>query len=296
MYYWVYGFALKSDVELPELREITREEAEAGPPPMVEIVVGAVPEALPGEQRLAHWLAHADGRWLVTIPDVGRLLVEAGRRIVIAKAPGAPESDLRTYLLGSGLGALLHQRGQIPLHVGAVLSPAGAIAFTGPSGAGKSTAVAKISQELGWPVISDDVAVLSIENGRAIIEGGVCRLRLWSDALDRLNLPTEGLVRDIHRHDKFLLHDSTRFASGSQPLALMYEIVPDHGSGGPVTVQGAGRFVMFMNAIYRPAIAGIEQDKNVLHSRLSAAANLTFGEKGPRPESDIGLNLPDSAP
>lgn len=283
MYYWVYGFALKSDFELPELREITREEAEAGPPPMVEIVKGPVPDALPGERRLAPWLAHAEGRWLVSIPDVGRLLVEAGRRVVVHKMPDALESDLRTYLLGTGLGALAHQRGLVPLHVSALLGPAGAIAFTGPSGAGKSTAVATLSREFGWPVISDDVAVLSVDDGRVTVEGGVRRLRLWSDALDRLNIPKEGLVRDTHRHDKFLLHPQDHFVSGRHPLMLLYEIAPSHGHECPVDVHGAERFAMLMNAVYRPMIAGLEQDITKLQTDMTAAANLISGSLGPRP-------------
>lgn len=283
MYYWVHGFALKSDFELPELREITREEAEAGPLPMVEIVNGPVPEALPGETRLVHWLAHAEGRWLVTIPDVGRLLVEAGRRVVVQKMPDALESDLRTYLLGTGLGALAHQRGLVPLHVGALLSPAGAIAFTGPSGAGKSTAVATLSQELGWPVISDDVAVLSVEEGQVTLEGGVRRIRLWSDALDRLNMPKKGLVRDIHRHDKFLVHPQDLFVSGPHDLALLYEIVPRHSHNGPVAVYGGERFVMLMNAIYRPMIAGVAHDLSGLQVRMAKAVSQIPSMRGNRP-------------
>ncbi len=283
MLYWVYGFPVRSEIALPELREADAAQLRAAGDDIVEIRVDAVPETLPGETQLAPWLAHAGGRLLVTIPNIGRILVESGQRIFVDKTPGALESDLRTYLLGSGLGALLHQRGNIPLHVGALLSPAGAIAFTGPSGAGKSTAVATISQALGWPVISDDVAVLSFDGEKVRLEGGVHRMRLWKDALERLNKVNGGLVRDIHRHDKFLIYEDYLFVSGPQELTVLYELVPDMIHAEPKLIRGAERFSMVANAVYRPSIAGITQNIEILNSHITKVANQVKCVLGPRP-------------
>ena len=59
-------------------------------------------------------------------------------------APGRDlyESDVRVFLLGSCIGALLHQRGILVLHAGAIHTDKGAVLFTGPWGIGKSTLLA----------------------------------------------------------------------------------------------------------------------------------------------------------
>lgn len=284
MYYWVYGFPLRSEVHLPELREISRENANESSPRIATIEYGPVPAEIPGEQRFAPFMSYVSGCWLFTIPDVGRILVERGNRIVIERAPNCLDSDLRTYVLGTALATLAHQRGLIALHVGALLGPAGAVAITGPSGAGKSTAVATLSEALGWVPISDDVAVLSVEGDKVTLEGGVCRMRLWGDALKRLGVPTTGLTRDIHRFEKFLLEDKERFSPGPHSFQSIYEIVPDY-AGPTRLLQGAEAFSVLMNAIYRPFVAGIEHNRQELLQKIATAAQVIDTRKGGRPDA-----------
>ena len=292
MIYWVYGFPVRSEIELPELRQAETAWLRAAGDDVVEIRVGAVPETLPDEVRLAPWLAFAPDRWLISISNLGRILVEGGERIIVDKATCALESDLRSFILGGGMGALLHQRGQLPLHVSAILTPKGAIAFTGQSGAGKSTAVATLSDAFGWPIISDDVAVLASHEARLHIEGGPIRLRLWSDAIDRLGWSTNGLVRDFHRREKFLVFEMDRFASGPQELIGLYQINPEKVEGLQC-IKGAARFEVLMNAIYRPEIAGKTQDMSQLVDYISSNAARLCCACGPRPNIKTVLELFD---
>jgi len=288
--YRAYGLLIRSEIELPELAPVSDPVAAgvvsddpARRPVIIE--TGEVPDRLDGEFRLASWLSHAGERWLVTVPDVGRLLIESGDRIVAQQAHGAHASDLRTYLFGTGFATILLQRGLIPLHVSALLSPVGAIAFTGPSGAGKSTAAATLHAELGWPIICDDVAVLSERGGKAVIEGGVRRLRLWSDAIDRLDWSTDGLVRDIHRRDKFLVQDTAPFVEGIHDLAALYEIdLPRAGTeANPNHIRGAQRFQVLMNAIHRPYIAARTRGASDIQPATASLCKKFDFFRGPRP-------------
>jgi len=42
---------------------------------------------------------------MLTVPDVGRYLIQEGRDISIEVEPGVPERNVRLYLLGSAMGA-----------------------------------------------------------------------------------------------------------------------------------------------------------------------------------------------
>lgn len=291
MYYSVYGLVLKSDFTLPELHQISSELSEAGPDSIVEIVMGRVPEELNGEKSLSPWFGFAGRSSLYRIPDVGRILVEDGCRVTVDMQAGALESDMRTYLLGSGIGTIAHQRGLKPIHASVVLSPRGAIAFSGPSGAGKSTIVAELTKKLGWPVISDDLAMLSIQERQPMIVGGVKRLRLWSDALERLEWPKQGLERDTWRAEKFLSFQGAKFIGGFFPLTGLYEISPDRLEGVVVEMHGAEKFAAFLNAVYRPFLAPIYQNRQELNWAIALACERVVFWKGGRPSSNAMAGL-----
>jgi hypothetical protein len=118
------------------------------------------------------------------VPEVARFLVQGGNSIVVDAAPGVPERNIRLYLLGSAFGAILHQRGLLPLHANAVDIDGHAVGFMGASGEGKSTLAAWFHDE-GYRVIADDILVVKPEDdGRAYALQGLARLRLWQDALE----------------------------------------------------------------------------------------------------------------
>ena len=282
--YRVLGLNWQSEIAFPELQEVPSLPPQHEPSDIVQIRVGSVPEALPGETRLSPWIAFEGRTCLYTIPEVGRMLVEDGRRITVDKESVAELSDLRTYLLGTGLGTVIHQRGKVPLHVGAVLSPQGVIAFTGESGAGKSTIVAEIGARLGWPVVGDDLAVLTLDAGRPMLEGGVRRLRLWADALDRLGWSKDGLVRDTQRADKFVSYAHGRFIDGPHPLVALYEIRPDAPEAAPVKLHGAQKFTTLLGAIYRPYLVQMCNTRKVVHNTCIITSQRIACWQGGRPD------------
>ena len=183
--YRVFGLSVLSELELPELAR-----CEDAVSPDVIVTTGSV------DSTIASAGLHAAGADLVFVAeDVARFQISSGARIVIDPVPGADPRNVRLFLLGSAFGALLHQRGLLPLHANAVEVDGKAFAFMGESGAGKSTLAAWFHDH-GYRVLADDVCVVGIgEDQTPRAYPGVQRLRLWSDALEAAGHPADELSR-----------------------------------------------------------------------------------------------------
>ena len=173
--YSLFGLHIRSELRLPELLEV-----ENSSHPQVTIRLGQAPDA-PTNGPGLHL---TEGGLLLMIPAVGRYFVKDGSEIIVEPHPGVPDANLRLFLLGSAMGALLHQRGLLPLHANAVEVGDRAFAFMGESGAGKSTLAAWFNDR-GFRVVADDVCVVGFaDNGQPQVCPGIGRLRLWREVLD----------------------------------------------------------------------------------------------------------------
>lgn len=99
---------------------------------------------------------------VVGIRDVADFEVREGREILVWPAHGAAQKDIEIVLFGLAWGTMCHQRGILPLHASAVMSPAGITAFAGHRGAGKSTTAALVGS-LGFNLIADDILPVSFD-------------------------------------------------------------------------------------------------------------------------------------
>ncbi len=215
MLYRAYQLLIASPIPLFPGREIA---APTESDPDVRIELGSVSPnglAAPRHQR-AFAQVGEDEVWL-NIPPVGRFLIRNGNAITVEPAPGCDEESLRTYLLGSGLGALLHQRGHLVLHANAVHVGDGAVLFAGNSGAGKSTTAAVFHQR-GYQIIADDVVAVD-QQQRAI--GGIPQLKLWQDTLKQLQLEGQDLSRIRPQLEKYRYSLGT-VVSTPLPICAVY--------------------------------------------------------------------------
>jgi hypothetical protein len=191
--YRLFGLDLRSEIDLAGLAPLV-----ACTTPDVEIVIGPVP----AEEHAPGYCVTAEGT-LLTVPKVGRYLIRDGRKVVIEPADGASERNLRLFLLGSAFGALLHQRGLLPLHANAIDIGGRAVAFSGHSGAGKST-IAAWFHDRGYPILADDVCVIGLDaSGRALAYPGIPRLRLWREALEASGRSHGEFERSFDDLDKY---------------------------------------------------------------------------------------------
>lgn len=163
----------------------------------------------------------APGVYQFLIDDVARYRIEHGERILIDPAPDAAEGDVRLWLLGTALGALLHQRGLLPLHVSALALDGAAYAFCGDSGAGKSTLAAALHRR-GLALLTDDVGLAVPQADAVRFYPGFPRIKLWRDALAHFGLDHRPLIRDLTRTDKFHLRLEEGFHPEPLPLRRLY--------------------------------------------------------------------------
>jgi hypothetical protein len=224
--YRLFGLNLRSQIGLAGLAPAA-EGGEAD----VEVVFGEVP---PGDHPPGY-SATADGT-LLAVPKVGRYLIRAGREIVVEPAEDASERNLRLFLLGSAIGALLHQRGLLPLHANAIDIGGRAVAFSGHSGAGKST-IAAWFHDRGYPILADDVCVIGFdESGRALAYPGIPRLRLWREALEASGRDAGAYDRSFDDMDKYDVPTANDSKLEPMPLAAIY-LLRKADEGGDAAIE-----------------------------------------------------------
>ena len=191
--YAVYGLSIRSDIALPGL---------AAAPLADDADVDIRRERLPIEECAPGGYSATALGTLLNVPRVGRYLIRDGREILVEPRPAASDRNLRLFLLGSAFGALLHQRGLLPLHANAIDLGGRAVAFAGHSGAGKLT-IAAWFHDRGCPILADDVCVIGFVDGAPVAYPGLPRLRLWREALEASGRAVEEHLRSYDDTEKY---------------------------------------------------------------------------------------------
>ena len=109
-------------------------------------------------------------------------LVDSSGSSVWYRGPkGFPTAAISASFSGPVMAYCLRLRGILCLHASVVELEGHCIALMAPSGCGKSTTAAGMLAR-GHDVLSDDILVLSHENGRFLAQPGYCKLRLPEDS------------------------------------------------------------------------------------------------------------------
>lgn len=243
--YSVFGLHVRSELPLPELFEV-----EPSLCPDILIHLGKVPDP-PAPGMGPHVIG---GGLLLVIEDVGRYFIRDGAEILVEPQSGVPETNVRLFLLGSAMGALLHQRGLLPLHANAVEIGGKAFAFMGRSGAGKSTLAAWF-HDRGHAIIADDVCVVRFdESGRAIASAGLPRLRLWKETLEASGREAASFRRSYAGNPAFDKYDvpiaRAAAAAGGTEVAAVY-LLEKGDDFGISRLEGVGAADALMANTYR---------------------------------------------
>jgi hypothetical protein len=219
--YRCYDLVIRSDFEL---RELGADPVE--PSTSVDVVIQRGPVgARPATAVELPWGLWRDGDVCgVDIPEVARYEVSRGERIVVDCHPQADERDVRLYLLGTMLGAILMQRGHLVLHGNAIRVGSSVAVVVGRSGAGKSTLAAEFARR-GLDLLSDDVVPVDA-SGNAL--PGYPRIKLWDDALEALGHDTDAYERITSKHAKFHVPIS-RGRLDALPLSWVYVLETHDG-------------------------------------------------------------------
>ena len=248
--YRLFGLRIRSDLDLPELAACL----DAGEPDVTITLSNRDAERSPAGVHAS------DGDILFVAEDVAHYRISGGNRIQVEPALDAPDRNVRLFLLGSAFGALLHQRGLLPLHANAVEIDGRAVAFMGESGAGKSTLAAWFHDN-GYPVLADDVCVISPDrHGFPVVRKGLGRLRLWKDAVERSGRSTSDYDTsfvDEAAYEKFDVPlTNAEIENRSAPAGALY--VLDRSDAFEITeLNGIDAVECLMANTYRGGMVGV---------------------------------------
>lgn len=255
-YYQAFGLTIESTIPCPEL--VPQEGA-----PDVSIRYGSVPEALDDVNEAKGWYQQNPEAVLLKIDSIANYLIFQGKKIIIDRVAGSHDDEVRLFLFGSAFGALLHQRGLLPLHGSAIEVHGRAVLFVGPSGNGKS-ALAGAFHQRGYRIIADDVCVVSTANADlSSVYPGFPRLKLWSDTLEKLGKNPQGLPKVSPTLDKRYFALDSGFCGNPRPLHRIYELATtDTQEFELIHLQGVEKLSIAIEHTYRPEfLTGADRKK-----------------------------------
>jgi hypothetical protein len=257
--YSLFGLNIESAIRLPELLPAT-ERCVAD----VVVKTGLVPDSLDGAHSDGVLYQISDRRFRLAVDGVARYMVSDGREIVVQPETDSDDQSMRLFLLGSALGALLHQRGMLPLHGSCIETPKGAVVFVGKSGSGKSTTAAAFLKR-GYRVLSDDITVISAgEGGIPSVTPGYPQIKLWAQSLKKLEESVDNLERIRPAIEKYAVPIAEGFGCAEVPLHAIYALNThntDEFSIRPAT--GMKKVTILKNHTYRPRyMEGIPDSKS----------------------------------
>ena len=259
--YRAYGLTIRSAIPLPEL-------ASGRGVGDVQIMLGAVPED-PGWRQAGPRLFGAAGMLRLGPVARARMLASRGRRIVVQLGPGIALAIVRPYLLGSGLGAILHQRAVLPLHASVVETEHGCVALMGHRGAGKSTLAAFIASN-GGVALADDICAVTFADGQPFASPSRQRFKLADDAAEHLGLDSS----DAERLPGGKLLFALRTTDDDLPSALRAIFVLASAATGAVRrLDGTEALAALVEYTFRPRhVVGLGIEREHLQRCAALAA------------------------
>ena len=215
--------------------------------------VEELPSELPGGIRFGRYLQARPDDALFEVPEVGRFRVRQGREIEIEVAPGSSKERAASFARLAPFGALIHQRGDLPLHASAVLRPADdtVLLIAGASGAGKSTTAAALAQR-GWLVLNDDVSRLTDDGHGVLVWPTFQSLKLWDQScrllnIDRTQLPATGELKR-----KYFWSAAT--SPEPRPVSAILELRRDAETNEIQRIRGLNAVHLLGAQTYRPRL------------------------------------------
>jgi hypothetical protein len=244
--YKAFGLNIKSEIQIPEFLPASDAEVD------VIIHLGEVPGQLSGTTFKGVRFEASSGQFLLKVDAIADYYSENGQKIIIQPYNNAEEADIRLFLLGSVFGALLHQRGMLPMHGSSLAIKGKAYIFSGISGVGKSTLAAGLINR-GYQLLSDDISVVSANtNNKPVIYPGYPALKLWADSLKKLGKDPEQFARVRSKLNKHHLQVADQFHSEKLPVGGVYILNTKNTEGHLLEeIKGIEKFNAQKNNTYR---------------------------------------------
>lgn len=219
--YRAFGLNVSSDIPFPELPKLT------GKSEKIDIVVEIADlTCIWSKVGVPRRFCVVNEKSIIfQVQNTATYLIENGNKIIVSPMTGSCNDQIRLYVLGSCMGALLMQRKALPFHGSAIAIHGKAYAIVGDSGAGKST-LASAFLNRGFQLLSDDVIPVSLSsNDIPIVTPAYPQQKLWQESLDAFGMASKEYRPIFDREAKFAVPVSSQFSSNSFPLAGVFELV-----------------------------------------------------------------------
>lgn len=219
--YKAFGFTLLSELTLPELPKIAPYRNQID----IYICLGELSKKWSELSEPESFFVVRKQLIMFQIPSVAIFSIEDGKKIVVSPIGDTTEEQLRLYILGTCMGAILLQRQILPLHGSAIAINGKAYAIVGDSGAGKSTLASAFLQN-GYQLLSDDVIPVTLSNENIpIVTPAYPQQKLWQESLHAFGLSSENLCPIVERESKFAVPVTEQFVECQLPLSGIIELV-----------------------------------------------------------------------
>jgi len=219
----LYGLRIASEFPAPDLPPWSGDDRAVD----LSIRIGRVPRLTNPVLDRPLLQADAEGLCRYAIPGVAAYEVSADGRQVVIEPDGSPtEAEIRTFLFGTVFAIVCMKRGLLPLHASCIRMGDKAVAVAGHSGAGKSTLAANLVAR-GFLLLADDVTVIDMSGEAPTALPAFPRVKLWRDAMDRLELAVDGLERARPTLEKYHVPVETAFCGEPLPLAGLIHLEPE---------------------------------------------------------------------
>lgn len=283
--YKAFGLKILSEIVLSELLDDDFTE------PDITIKLGKVPDTF--ENIIIYKNNKMIGKDNFRLDNAGiaKYFVKEGSMIIVEPYEGALFEEVKLYLLGSCMGAVLYQRGILPLHGSCININGQGILLTGDSGAGKST-IGRAILNNGYKMVTDDVAAIRLnDNNKPIVYPSYPSQKLWEDAIERMNGKVEkkSLNRISNNLNKYSVANHELFYTEPITLKIICEIIPkDVTEIKFEEVNGIQKLNIIIKNTYRRFMAKGFECKEWHFKQCIAIANEVYVYRIERPE---GIHL-----
>jgi hypothetical protein len=308
--YIAFGLALRPSFSLPGM-----EPVEDGGLPRVSIELEAPEDLMAGWSgglTPSPWRGRlGDGNELTIERGVrGDLLFGYGNRARFRLDPGAAKLacaprepgalDWRRVLLTRVLPNVSLARGREALHAGAVETPLGMVAVAAPSGTGKSTLAVELIRR-GWPLVADDVLVLSRGPGGVEAHPSSPHMNLGDATADSVSASELGETLGVLGGERWVAVEAA--SREARPLAAVFLLERSRGLSLEAEALPASPLVLAPFMLGLPDEKGRDASRFALYSDLIESTTLLRlgADPGDRPADladavELSLGLRRSLP
>ncbi|WP_379137811.1 hypothetical protein [Paenibacillus sp. sgz500958] len=218
----------------------------------IEIKNESLPVSFSGSPNTDTYVMVGTDGFAFRVRDIGAFLITGGNSIIADKHEDCELDAFVLYLLGTCMGALLMQRGLLPVHGSALAVNGRHIIISGQSGAGKSTLAASLGRQ-GAAFLADDIAALQEdEQGAAWIIPAFPRQKLWRDTAERIwgNVDVAGRIPGYR--DKYRVVMDDQFIAEPRKLDALVELSTYSGHEVRIReVRGTDKLMLLMRNVFR---------------------------------------------